>query len=397
MARNRKERQIPVELGALVKVQPEKLVAGGESLSRIDGFPLFVGGLYPGDEATVEIVEVKAGFARGAIVSIDLHSRLRRAAPCPIARECGGCNWTELRLDAQLDAKQAILIESLTRIGRVPPESLPPIRVHPSPLNYRLRSRLHADSASGKLGFFAPASHQVVPLSDRCEVVGLPTRDAVHDADRLGESDEIIFFESSEGVHQLDPESAPAGQSPLTRVHAAGRDWTAPVAGFFQVNRHLLGRMHDLVESIGAGVGSRELAFDLYGGVGFFAAPLARHFRRVISVESHPDGHRCARINLRTIKGAEADSRSAELFMRNAPPADMIFLDPPRAGAADEVILRCAELARETVCYLSCDPVTFSRDASRLLRRGWTLSEIHLLDLFPNTHHVETLAAFRRA
>lgn len=393
MNRKQSPRRPPVESGTRITVRPEKLVAGGESLSRVDGFPVFVRGLYPGDTAEVQLTEVRSGFARGSLIEVRSGSPLRRREPCPIARECGGCDWTELRLDAQLDAKRAIVIESLTRIGRIADSELPPITIHPSPLNYRIRSRLHADETTGRLGFFAIASHDVIPLSSECEVVGPLTRAvAPHSASKPGV--DVIFYETEDGLLTGTEEGLAGNEAELV---VGGRVWSAPATGFFQVNRHLAGRMQELVGSIASTSRGRELAYDLYGGAGFFAAPLARHFKRVISVEAHPAGHRAARRNLQTIDGAIADSRSAEKFMRSAGEADMIFLDPPRAGASDEVLAACAGRAREIVCYLSCDPVTFSRDASRLLRRGWRLDELHLLDLFPNTSHVETLAAFRRA
>jgi tRNA/tmRNA/rRNA uracil-C5-methylase (TrmA/RlmC/RlmD family) len=78
------------------------------------------------------------------------------------------------------------------------------------------------------------------------------------------------------------------------------------------------------------------------------------------------------------------------------PDADLIFLDPPRAGARPEVIDAISQRTRR-ICYLSCDPVTFARDANRLIAAGWRLATLDLLDLFPNTHHVETLSSFERA
>src|SRR5262249_23844577 len=141
------------------------------ALARIDGFPIFAGGVYPGDVARVHLVEVKKGFARAELVRLEKPSALRRAAPCPVAGECGGCDWTALRLDAQLAAQKRNLIESLRRIGKI--HAPPPIAVHASPLNYRLRSRLHRDGDS--IGFFAVGSHRVVPLAPECEVVGVET------------------------------------------------------------------------------------------------------------------------------------------------------------------------------------------------------------------------------
>ena len=145
-------------------IEPSELVAGGAALAKVDGFPIFVTNVYPGDVARVRIVEVKKGFGRAELLEVVTPSPLRREQPCPIANECGGCDWTSLRLDAQLAAKERILRESLRRDGKL--ASIPPITLHPSPLNYRLRSRLHTDGES--VGFYAAGSHRVVPLSVNC-------------------------------------------------------------------------------------------------------------------------------------------------------------------------------------------------------------------------------------
>lgn len=389
-----KTRRPPVHPGQIVTVEPEKLVAGGESLSRIEGFPVFARDLYPGDLARVRVLEVKKGFARAEMVELARPSPLRRLSPCPVSRQCGGCDWTELRLDAQLRAKREILLESLTRIGRIDRDAIPPIRIHDSPLNYRLRSRLHV-SGDGRLGFFAPSSHVVVPLPESCEVVGPETLRAAPRLRSDSSIDAVLFFEDADRLHAVGlPLRENAGEATLD---VGGRTWTTSVDAFFQVNRHLLETMQSLVFSLSASTQRVDLAYDLYGGAGFFAWPLSKHFRRVITVESSPSGHVSARRNMRDVPHVHAREVAVETFIESAEPADLIFLDPPRAGAAPGVIDSVATLARESVCYLSCDPVTFSRDVSRLLRRGWILHEIHLLDLFPNTHHVETLAAFRRA
>ena len=135
--------------GDEITIAPTELVAGGAALARIDGFPIFATNIYPGDVAHVRVTEVKKGFARAELVRVITPSTLRRAAPCPIAEECGGCDWTALRLDAQLLAKKRILTESLRRIGKI--NDYPTIAIHPSPLNYRMRSRLHRDCRSHQL------------------------------------------------------------------------------------------------------------------------------------------------------------------------------------------------------------------------------------------------------
>ena len=346
---------------------PYTLVAGGAALSKIDGFPVFATNVYPGDVAVVEIVEVKKGFARAELVRLIEPSPLRRAAPCPIAEECGGCDWTALRLDAQLEAKQGILLESLRRIGKI--AEPPPIAVHASPLNYRLRSRLHRDGDA--IGFYAMRSNRVVPLAAECEVVGVET--AKHPVE--GESWEI------------DGEIITGDRE--VRIG----DYVLSTGAFFQVNRHLLGTLLDLVMAHASRCRSAKKAIDLYAGVGYFSAPLARRFESVIAVEGSPLSHRWCRVNV----PENVDCVHAPVERWPMSDADFIFLDPPRAGARREVIDGVATHAREMVCYLSCDPVTFARDASRLIASGWRLATFDLLDLFPNTHHVETLASFERA
>ena len=115
----------------------------------------------------------------------------------------------------------------------------------------------------------------------------------------------------------------------------------------------------------------------------------------MIAVEGSPVSARYARINLpRNAKVIEAP---VERHAAKLPPADFVFLDPPRAGTRPEVIRAIGERTKERIAYLSCDPVTFARDASRLIASGWRLATLDLLDLFPNTHHVETLSSFERA
>ena len=365
--------------GDELTITPTELVAGGAALARVDGFPVFAVNVFPGDVARVRLYEVKKGFARAELVELVTPSPFRRAMPCPIADECGGCDWTALRLDKQLEAKQRILTESLRRIGKIDPATLPPIAIHPSPLNYRLRSRLHREGDA--IGFYAMRSNRVVPLAEECEVVGVET---AHDP--------------MEGEQWELPRGAgvpPAPGAPNAPVEFSIAGYRLSTDAFFQVNRHLLGTMLRLVTAHAARVQNKRTAIDLYAGVGFFSVPLAKLFDRVIAVEGSPVSVHYARINLP--ESAEVVHAPVERHVRNLPAADFVFLDPPRAGTRQEVIATIGERTREMIAYLSCDPVTFARDASRLIASGWRLSTLDLLDLFPNTHHVETLSSFERA
>jgi 23S rRNA (uracil1939-C5)-methyltransferase len=380
--------------GDVITIEPAELVAGGDALARVDGFPVFAMNVFPGDVARVRLYEVKKGYAKADLVELVTPSPWRRAEPCPVSHECGGCNWTAYRLDKQLEAKHRILTESLRRIGKFDPGALPPITIHPSPLNYRLRSRLHRDGPA--VGFYAMRSNRVVPLAQECEVVGPET------ARRFGNGGAAAASAAVPSARQAD--DPPELWELRGDVIADERELTLAVdaftyrvhtRAFFQVNRHLLGTMLRLVSAHAASVEQRHNAVDLYGGVGFFTLPIARYFHRVTMIEGSPVSARYARMNLP--KHVRVIDAPVEREIARLKPADFVFLDPPRAGAKREVISTVAERTKEKIAYLSCDPVTFARDASRLIASGWRLSTLDLLDLFPNTHHVETLSSFERA
>jgi tRNA/tmRNA/rRNA uracil-C5-methylase (TrmA/RlmC/RlmD family) len=364
-----------VRAGDVITIEAGHLVAGGSALTRVDGAAVFVTGVFPGDVARVRVDEVRKGFAKAHLEELISPGPGRRAAPCPVADQCGGCDWTALRLDHQLQAKRGILVESLRRIGRFDAASLPPIRIHPSPLNYRLRSRLHQDG--DRIGFYAARSHEVIPIPQECEVVGIET--ARHP--EPGETWEIEGRLFSGGEELV--------------IEADRYRWHTSAGAFFQVNRHLLGTMIRLVRGHALEVGRRETAVDLYAGVGFFTLPLAGLFSRVVAVEGTPLSVRYAKQNVPG--NVRIVEQAVERFASRLPECDFLFLDPPRAGTRMEVIDSAAARVRERISFLSCDPVTFARDASRLAARGWNIRSLDLLDLFPNTPHVETLASFARA
>ena len=350
-----------MQTGDEVTIAPSELVAGGDALARVDGFPIFTSNVYPGDVARVRLVEVKKGFARAELVRVEQPSPLRRAVPCPVAEECGGCDWTALRLDAQLAAKKRILSESLRRVGKL--FDIPEIALHVSPLNYRLRSRLHEQD--GAVGFYAMRSNRVVPLARECEVVGVETAQHPIPGETWEIDGRVVVGEFSLLGYRLS------------------------TGAFFQVNRHLLETMLRRVSEL---AGSGKLAIDLYAGVGFFTRPLTTRFEHVIAVEGSLTSFNYLKLNTT----AEAIHAPVERWVARMPEADFVFLDPPRAGARPEVIDAIGKKAGR-ICYLSCDPVTFARDANRLRAAGWRLATLDLLDLFPNTHHVETLSSFERA
>ena len=167
-----------------------------------------------------------------------------------------------------------------------------------------------------------------------------------------------------------------------------------PRGAFFQINRFLLPELLALV----TGNRSGQLAFDLYAGVGLFSRTLAARFAHVTAVEiAEPSFTSLASIkptNLRAIQSTTLDFLRAAVLERDRP--SLIVLDPPRSGAGPEVCSLLARIAAPTLIYVSCSPVTLPADLKTLTASGYTLAELHLFDLFPQTTHIETVAILTR-
>jgi 23S rRNA (uracil1939-C5)-methyltransferase len=167
-------------------------------------------------------------------------------------------------------------------------------------------------------------------------------------------------------------------------------------ASFFQVNRFLLDA---LVEAAVAGAEGDD-AFDLYAGVGLFAPALARRFHRVTAVESGVGAVRDLQFNAQRagLGNLRAEPRMVEEFLQEPErPVDFILLDPPRAGLGKEVVRRLAEWKPRQMAIVACDPATLARDLAGLVAAGYRMERITMIDLFPQTYHLEAVALLARA
>jgi len=182
------------------------------------------------------------------------------------------------------------------------------------------------------------------------------------------------------------------GEGALT-YRAAGSEYRVDGGSFFQVNRYLIDKLVEIV----LGKQTGRAALDLYAGAGLFSVHLARNFDQVIAVESSPYAFRDLQRNvppnvkcLRTTTEACLAERTAKL----AP--DLVVLDPPRAGLGGAATRALCGMSASRVIYVSCDPATLSRDLRRLLESGYRVEQAHLVDLFPQTYHMETVLHLSR-
>ena len=412
----------------------EKLVPGGAGFLRLaNGLGAFVPGALPGERVRVEAAEHHRGYLRATRWHL-LEPSPRRVQPvCPVQGSCGGCDLMTLDYPAQLTEKVGILRDALTRIGRF--EALPELAfiAADEPLAYRSRIRLHV-AADGRLGFFAAESRELV------EVPGCPV--AHPELERA-----LVTLRSLTSQHraelasfsELELRVAPAGPRLALRLVPAGRriDHETPMLaalsqvfqvsigerssapehdqrfplpggvelrvsgpGFTQVNWAVNQR---LVQALLDGAERREVSTfcDLYCGAGNFSLPLLARGLRGVGIEGSKSAIAAAKrasteqglTRARFIAG-DVKEAFAKLPLRES--FDLVVLDPPRSGAR-EILPELISRAPRHIAYCACDPVTLARDLRTLCDSGYVLSALSGFDMFPQTHHFESLAWLARS
>ena len=381
------------------EVEIERILPGGMGLAHAQGKTVFVSLAAPGDRVRVRVEREQGSVLFASIEEILAPSPLRIEPPCPYFGRCGGCDFQQLTYEAQLAAKAEIIRDCLHRIARL--EHVPEIVVTPSPNNwrYRMRATWQIDQDEQTIGYYERGSRRV------CDVVDC----AVLQPELQGQLEAVRATSWEQFPRDLKHLDVVAGENGVSFAPAfvefetrelsltvRGESYWYNAEAFFQINPSLLGPLIDFALSNASG----ESALDLYSGVGLFTLPLARRFSNVLAVEANPMAARFARRNLQDagLANARVITATATDWFRSGPSAsaDFILLDPPRAGAESAVIQGILDLHPSAISYVSCDPATLARDLKKLIAGGYTLDSILAFDLFPQTHHVETVAHLSR-
>jgi 23S rRNA (uracil1939-C5)-methyltransferase len=413
-----------------LRLTTRDMAYGPHAVARHGGKVVFVRGAAPDEDIDAVIGEDRRAFAFADTVAVVRPSEQRRAPPCPYLPRCGGCPWQHLRYDAQLAAKQRIVAEQLRRIAGL---DVPVSPVLPSAREFGCRQRIKLRVERGAVGFYAAASHVLVPI-EHC-LLADPVVDAA-----IGTAGELVraLIAAVRRVELLT--AAAAGGRVVVVAEAAGawdagddgrcqgwldahpavaglvvrgRGWQRrwgdvrvgfePEAGvllsahapaFTQVNP---GINRLLVETVLRFLDPQpgQQALDLYAGAGNLSVPLARRGVAVIAVEQDRqaaadaavNGRRHARAPLRVIR--DRAERAVERLAAQAVRLDAAILDPPRSGAAG-CIAALLRLAPRRLVYVGCDPATLARDLAQL-RARYRVDAVQPLDMFPHTYHVETV------
>lgn len=356
-----------------------ELAAGGDAVARApDGRVVFVTGAAPSETVRVEVVRDNPRFLRARTVEV-LEASPSRASPrCRHFGACGGCTLQHVGHAAQVASKQAALVETLARIGRLDRDRIafdPPWAGEP--YGYRTRVRLARDG--GALGFFTEGTREIVDLGE-CPILARPLEALLETIDR-SEAGEVRACTAGGRTSTGDP---------IRAEHRFGPVIVDPAA-FGQANEAGNDAMLDHVDRALAGLGPFDAALELYGGSGNFTRVIGRHAKAVTMVEADPGAAALARSvlppHVRVDTGDAASARG---------PADLVVVDPPRAGLPKHVAERIGAIAPRALVYVSCDAATFARDAALLGAGGLTLARIRMFDLYPQTAHLEVIGTFTR-
>lgn len=380
----------------MVEVEIERLLPGGVGLAHAEGLTLFVSLAAPGDRLRVRIdrVQGKVGFA--SVLEILRPSPVRVEPACPYFGLCGGCDFQQLSYEAQLAAKVEIIKDCLHRIAKIEGPIDVPILPSPREWQYRTRAMWQVDADKQKVGYFVRGSREVCDV-EYCAVLVPPlqntlekVRSEIFSGEHASAPRDIAVVLGDDGISM----SPPAAGFETKEVHRVVEDeiYEYSAEAFFQVNHGLLEAL--IAEAVGDVTG--KVAIDLYSGVGLFTLPLTRRFEEVVAVEENPEAMRFARRSLESagldrIELANLDVGEWLHHYRSFEPIDILLLDPPRTGVENKVISGIVGLRPQRIVYVSCDPATLARDLKKLIAEGYAFDRITAFDMFPQTHHVETV------
>ncbi len=388
----------------------EKLVYGGAGLIRQEGKTVMLPWVAPGELVDFNIAKDHKQWAEGQLVAVDEPSPERSEPFCDVYGRCGGCQYQHMNDEFQRLQKASILLETLERVGGIRPE-LPVEILHGESKGYRNRVQVHLDGT--RIGYHAASSRRLVPIEE-CPIASPTLNQALQALKHMAREQrfprfvESIELFSNERETLLNILETRGGQRRVARwfidwcadripgsaqsalvYRAAGLDFQVSHRSFFQVNRFLIEPLVNRV--LRHAQGARAL--DLYSGVGLFAVPLSRKGLPTTAVESSASAVRDLEANAANHSARiDAHRTNADAYLSAAQAVpDFVVADPPRAGLGKSVVQDLLRLRPRHLALVSCDPATLSRDLKELIAGGYRIKDLTLIDLFPNTAHIETV------
>lgn len=381
-------------------VRIEKLVAGGDGLARMDdGRVVFVPAVLPGETVEIVLAEKASDFGRGAVVAVTDTSADRRQPPCPhVAQGCGGCDWQHIAPEAQSRFKVDIVTEAFARTARL--DVTPRLRTLDDSAR-RTTVRMVAGE-DGRLGFRKADSNEIVVV-DRCmvahdmvnEIIAKPVLEGAGEvtirvSPRTG--DRGVWCHEGQMVKDLDPAIVRGARGSMKEV-VGEHTYRVALGSFFQSSPEAADLIVDVVRRRLNGLELEHggTLVDAYGGVGLFSRAFSDRFDELVLVESNQQACRDAISNL---EDCAAVIDQVEMERWESCYADVVIADPARQGLGKNGALAVIETGAPVVILVSCDPVAGARDAKYLVDAGYEIRDVEVLDIFPETHHVEVISLF---
>ncbi|MFM2005088.1 MAG: hypothetical protein RLZZ09_743 [Pseudomonadota bacterium] len=443
MSFKRKRRVLPSEP---VRASIESLTHDGRGIARVDGKPVFIHGTLPGEDVSFLYTDIRRDYAEGKVQTLHSTAPGRVEPRCPSYGVCGGCSFQHVADEAQIELKQALLVEQFRRIAKIEEVPLIPPLTGPS-WGYRHKARLGVKHVAKKgrvlVGFrersspfvadleFCPVLHPKVGerLHELSDLIGglsirdrLPQIEVAVGDDRIALVFRILEDMSEEDRQRLtdfgqgfgfDIHVQRHGPDSVTPVYPDQPEYLAyglPAEGVefrfkptdftqvnIEINRKMVSRVMELLDPKPG-----ERILDLFCGIGNFTLPLATHAGHVVGVEGGREAVERANENAALAGFDHVEFHVADLTqpLEGLTWAegryDKILLDPSRAGA-EEVLASIPRWGASRIVYVSCNPSTLARDAGILVHEyGYRLVKAGVMDMFPQTAHVESIALFEK-
>ena len=379
----------------------EKVAHGGHFIVRHLGAVIFVRHGIPGEEVEIEITGTGSSFNRADVVSVIKASPDRVVAPCQFAHRsgCGGCDFQHISLPRQRQLKSEVITEQFSRIAKKEIEV--EVEEVGAALGYRTRFSA-VTTRNGDLGFKQARSNKVIPVSD-CRIL-TPEINYQELSSRRWKGDMRVEVSISSNGERTIATGYTRDEAPVRT--SEGLDIAHyEVNGFgLEVSQRSFWQSHKLAPTVlskavleYAKIRTGEKVLDLYGGVGLFTSQFLEAIGDTGSVdlvEGSKSATADAMRNFADFPNVSVHTGDVAKLLPRFSRADVIILDPPREGAGKEVVLAMAALKPRSVIYVACDPAALARDTNYLGEVGYKLQEMRAFDLFPMTHHIESVALF---
>lgn len=375
----------------------------GDCLAAFEGETINVFGGIPGEEVVARIVRYR--WRRRRIVSavvtevVDA-SPHRIDAPCQYFGACTGCQWQHVDYDYQLALKRGYVEREFTAYQSLAAVDIEPCIPAPRQYGYRNHARFTV-RREGKPGFVNRITRRFVEI-DQCMLM-TPGINRLSDSIR-GRAQETSQVSIRYGINTDDWLIQPALKNPAIQTPTGQKHYTEELTGrkfriaspsFFQVNTQQAERLAALVREM-LDLSGGEFVVDAYAGVGTFAVLLADFARKVAAIEESSAAVRDASTNAAGAHNVEfLEGRTEDTLASLDERPDAVILDPPRAGCHPDALAALTRLAPDRTVYVSCEPKALARDLDVLTRGGLRVQSVQPIDMFPQTHHVETAALLR--